>query len=300
MLDVILKILPLFLLIGVGAILKASGLAKDSWVSVMNSLALYVAFPALVFSSLTSTDTVHYGSFFLNSAFLIITTVIAFVILKVLKVRTKLRNAYLLCIMFANSAYLGLPVVSSVLPESLAEAGVIVASYIVVVFTLGIFLLESSKKDGSNFLQVLLRALKNPLLIAALLGILCVQFNVKIPVFIDSTIGMVSSAASPLVLFAIGIFIVKEVKFEKALLHAGILSVFRLLLIPLVFFFIGSFLFTGRDFSVMMIESAMPVAITVFALSEMYPIDKKVVAYTIVVSTVLSVVSIPLIIMLGL
>jgi predicted permease len=44
--------------------------------------------------------------------------------------------------------------------------------------------------------------------------------------------------------------------------------------------------------------AAMPVAITPFVLSEIYDLDKKIVVTSIIISTILSIISIPMIIYL--
>lgn len=288
MIELIFKILPLFLIIGIGSILRITKIAKGSWVSDLNNFAYYVGFPALIFNSFISLKNLNLNIFFISSIILVIITLIFFLILKNLKMKKKISNTYLVCGLTGNVAYLGFPVLTALIPNSEGSVSLIVASYLLVLFTLVLYLIDNKK--GIDEIKKLI---KNPLLISIVLGLFFAKTNVTIPNFIDTSVKMLANSASPVALTALGIFIVQKIKFDSSMKHALIITGIKLILLPLTFFFISKFYFPS--YSILILEAAMPVAITPFALSERYPLDKKIIVYSLLISTIFSVVTLPII-----
>jgi len=76
--------------------------------------------------------------------------------------------------------------------------------------------------------------------------------------------------------------------------RVGIFSIFTLFVLPGVFFFgLVALGFDPLAFAPSILEAAMPLGITPFALAEKYDLDKKFIARGIVFSTILAMTSLP-------
>ncbi len=295
--ELITAIAPIFILIALGVLLRIIKLADDKWVKVLNNLAFYVAFPALIFNSLASLQIgggESYAIFIWNSVLLVLTMLLTYLITWLLKLRKKIRNCYLIAVLFGNTAYLGFPYITSFIEGSGGMISIVIASYIAVVLIIGIWILEVSAHEYAGAWEISKHILRNPLLISVVLGLVFAQFSLKLPIVFDTSIKMLATSASPIVLVALGIFIAKKVEWNKQLAHSLAITVVKLLVLPLLFFLFGLYALKDINFIIPVLEAGMPVAITTFALAQIYPLDKKVVVYSIAISTILSVITLPL------
>jgi hypothetical protein len=106
---------------------------------------------------------------------------------------------------------------------------------------------------------------------------------------------MITASVTPTVLIVIGLFIGKS-KFGKLSewLPIFLFSILKLAILPAIFYF--GVKFSGASFSQFpssIIQAAMPLAITPFALADKYNLNKDFIARSIVLSTILSVISLP-------
>lgn len=281
--NIVFTILPLFLIIALGSFLKIVKIADDSWIKALNNYALYLAFPALIFNSFVSLKTVDHGLFFKNMVLLLIIS--AVIVIALFKEKKEIRNTYLICVLFGNIAYLGFPFLTSLIANSAETVGIIIASSLIVYIGFNITYLDHTKHKSIN----LTRLFKNPLLLAVIFGIIFSLLKIQIPEFASKTLAMLASSASPTALVALGLFLVRKVEFDSSFKHAIIISSLKLLVLPAIFYFID------RTWTIAIIEAAMPVAVTTFSLAEEYPMDKKAVLYSIIISTIISAITLPLI-----
>ena len=292
MLDIIQSIIPLFLIMAIGAAISPF-IDKDKWIEVLNKYGLYIGFPAIIISGLTSAKDYSNLDFSIvgaNFSILIISIVLIFLFTSVFKLKKEIRNTYLICSFWGNVAYLGFPLVSGLFPGSDSLISIIIAVYLLIVFTIGILILEISKENKSpGILNLLKNLFKNPLLLAVLFGIALVILDVTFPPVIQKPIEMFAASASPVVLLSLGIFIFRKINFNKKVYHAAVISFYKLIALPLIFIFLLQFFEVSKSAaSVSIIEAAMPLAITPFALAEIYPLDKEIVAMGVIISTLMS------------
>lgn len=284
--DVFNSILPLFLIVGLGILLKTIKLASNNWIKVLNNYAFFIGMPALILNSLISIKKIDYNIFTYNALILLLFSIIIVVSLKILKTKKELLNTYLICISFGNIAYLGFPFITSIISNSASIVSLIIASSSLVIFGIIVLYLEYTKKGEIN-LKLLKNIPKNPLLLAVFLGLLITTLNITVPKTITNAITMIGNSASPVALIALGMFLVKKISFGKELIHAMIITFIKLILMPIIFFIIN------KEMTIVIIESAMPVAISIFAMSQQYPMKKTIVVYSIMLSTILSIFTLP-------
>lgn len=301
MLEILLIIAPLFIIIFAAAIYQKAQNLSEHWSIILNDYALKIGFPILIFSALASTTfsfTKEANLIIYNSLLILITFLLAYLFGKAFKLKKQMFRTIFICLGFGNVAYLGVPVLTQIKGEAVvASVSIIIAIYLFWMFTIGIGYLDYSKgKKKRHFLKnLLLNLLKNPLLIAVILGLIFAGLQVQIPAIIQKSLSMITASVTPTVLIVIGLFIGKS-KIGKLKKWVPILlfSLATLFLLPAIFYYgIQAFGFTPGEFSPSIIEAAMPLAITPFALADKFDLNKDFIAKSIVLSTILSVVTLP-------
>jgi len=297
MLRIIPLILPIFLVLGCGVVLRVLKAADENWVRVLNRYGLYIGFPALIFESLIHIEGASliqnlpvYG---LNIVLLVAILTLLIVPLKIFKVRNTIANTYIICTFFGNVAYLGYPVVTSVFPNAAGEVSIIIAIYVIILFTIGIGVLEVSKSEYTSPFTILLNIAKNPFIAAVALGIVFIRYGISLPAYLVDALRIIKGSASPVVIISLGIFIAQKVPLRRTWKHSLAITVVRLFAIPALFSIAGWSLDMGSEFFISIVEAGMPLAVTPFALSSVYPLDREVIVSAIVLSTIISIFTLP-------
>ena len=193
-----------------------------------------------------------------------------------------------------NTGNMGLPIcLFAYGSQGLGIAGAIAALIILFHFTLGVFL--ASKKFDISII------LKSPAFYAVIISVLIIYFKIQIPNFIVNTTMLLTYATIFLILMSLGIALtrLKVFSFNKALIS----SIARVFLGPLVgILIIYTFNLSGVAAGVLLIQCSMPSAILNYLVGSIYSPKKVVdnIASMIVVSTVLSFITIPIVVLISL
>ena len=298
MLSFLIQITPVFLIILLGIVFGFFNKNFDlNLVSALNRFAYYVGFPSIVIFSFLNTslkDQSIIESALLNFGLLVFYLLLLLVTLPFILRNKKLENTYLICVLFGNVAYLGFPLLKSIFPNSETLLSLIIAGYLLLIFTVLIVKLElDEKRNKLEILPLIRKLILNPLLLSCFIGIGLKLFNIQLPSILNNGIEMISKSASPVVLFALGVFIAKNKIDLKELKQATYISLIKLLVLPVLFLLIGlGFSIRQNNFQVLIGMATMPVAITPFVLAEIYNLNKKIIVNAIMISTILSLVSI--------
>lgn len=308
-------ILPIFILIGIGVVLQKIlprqpessrlmcqiGLGScETWTTVLNKFALYLALPALIFSSLVETQTTQ-----LLPASLVLFTIIAmigmiglvYLVTTLLGYSSTLRNTYVFNTFFGNIAYIGPPFLVALYgTDILGAISISIAIHVAIAFSIGLILLERSKHhDHIDWSTISSTLIRNPLLLSVFLGLLFLFLSIPIPSTIIDALTMLGATSSPVILIALGTFIATEWDPRVHLGHMIVITSLKLFIIPLICLFFLAMYYTPNVFrDITLLQIAMPVAVSNFALAEAYPMDKKITANVIILSVLVSVCSLSL------
>ncbi|EKD78677.1 MAG: hypothetical protein ACD_41C00299G0002 [uncultured bacterium] len=298
MLSIVFLLLPLFGLIGIGYLAGHHKIAKLTWVSVLNLFGFYIAFPALIFKSLAFADIslqLHGTILLLQLGLAAGIMLLTYGICTWLGLSKADRNTFTIGLYFSNAGYIGISALQLVFGDAAAaEGAVIVSAMIVVTLTLGIGLLEASKHRTIHVTNILRGIIRNPLIWATLAGFAIGFSDVTLPSAVVQFVELLAATASPTVLVALGIFMAFNHPKNHALRQASVLAIGKVVVIPALLGVIMWLLPNSHWLDTTFIQSVMPVAITAFALSEIYPMNRSVVSSAIVFSVLLSFVTIPL------
>ncbi len=276
---------PIFAVIAVGYIWSWSKRKYD--LEFITAIAINLGAPCLAFSTLTNINIDHslLGHVSLAMAAAIALFGISGVL--ILKVFRQPVGGYLAPLMFANIGNMGLPVcLFAYGQEGLAFAIVMFAVVTVGQFTIAIFLYSGSLS--------IIPILKNPVIISIVISAFLLVSGIEPPQWIAKSTKLIGDITIPIMLITLGVSLqrMKVFKFGRALL----LSLVRLC----VGFGTGLFLshlfgFTGAVRGVFILQCSMPVAVFNYLLSERYKKNTEGTAELIIVSTLLSIVALPLI-----
>ena len=292
-------VLPLFLVILAGLIFSRTKAASTLWIDILNKYALWIGFPALVIASLMHLDLngqSYTRLIITNSVYIIICMLLAFPVASVFKLTNRIKRSLFLVLSFGNVAYLGIPVLHNAFGETvLPVAAIISAVYVFWLLTLGIILIEINGEEKFDSKKLVFSLLKNPLLISVFVGLMIVVFNIKLPEIAEKTILLFSNSVTAVVLFSLGIFLgLHKTGKPKEWLTALTFTLITILVLPFIFYF--TIKNTGMEtlqFKATILDSAMPLGLTPYAISVQYNLEVSLVSRIVVLATLLSVFTIP-------
>ena len=284
-------IFPVFFVIGVGYYLGKKNPKFDT--NFITVFAGNIGTPAMIFYTVTTTGItlnifIHYFVYALLmiGGFALIGLILLFLLRKDLSME-------LPPLILPNTGNMGIPIcLFAYGTEGLGIASAVASVIILFHFTLGIFL---AKKKFSLDVVV-----KSPPVYAIIISVIFLFFQIQTPLFLENTTFLLTYATIFLVLMSLGIALTK-LKFS--LKDSILLSLCRVILGPVIaFIIIYYFNLSGFAAGVLLIQSAMPSAILNYLVGSMYSPKKIVdsIASTIVVSTIISFFTIPIVVFFAL
>ena len=158
-------------------------------------------------------------------------------------------------------------------------------------WSVGVEILDSDQEVSHSTLYKLLR---NPSIVAVVLGLIRGLLQIPFPEFLDRAIETMGSTVSPLSAIMIG-SIIASIDF-RAIYERGVIryTVIRLLLIPFAVLIVSKAL--GLDetlIGVLTIMSSMPAGATTALLAAQYDLDEELASKIVFVTTLLSIVTVP-------
>ena len=284
-------IFPVFFVIGVGYYLGKKNPKFDT--NFITTFAGNIGTPAMIFYTVTTTGISFsiFTQYFIYALIMIGGfAVIGLIFLFLLK---KDLSMELPPLILPNTGNMGIPIcLFAYGSQGLGVASAIASVIILFHFTLGIFL---AKKKFSLDIVI-----KSPPVYAIIISVIFLYFQIETPLFLENTTFLLTYATIFLVLMSLGIALTR---FKFSLKDSIILSLCRVILGPLIaFIIIYNFDLSGFAAGVLLIQSAMPSAILNYLVGSMYSPKKVVdsIASTIVVSTVMSFVTIPVVVFFAL
>ena len=280
---------PVFFVIGIGYYLGKKNPKIDT--TFITNFAANIGTPAMIIYAVTSTG-INFETF-KDYFWYYLLAISAFAIVGIptlyfLKTKDIIRE--LPPLIMPNTGNMGVPIcLFAYGTEGLGVSASITSIIILFHFTVGVFL-----ADRKFNLYIIL---KNPPFYAILFSAIVLYYNLTLPTVIINTTEWLMYATIFLILMSLGIALVrlKVFSFSKAI----ICSLTRMLLGPLIgFLLILYFKLDGFAAGVLLIQCSMPSAVLNYLVASMYSPKKIVdsVASTIVVSTLMSFVTIPIVV----
>ncbi|MEN4017213.1 MAG: AEC family transporter [Methanobacterium sp.] len=289
-------IIPIIIMIIAGYLFKKTDVLKAEHAIALNKIVINIALPALIFLAIYDID-LSILPVIAPIPFICILTgvlsgLIAYVFATIRKYPQKTRWSIVLTSAMFNSGFLGYPVVLGVFgAEGLVRAVFYDLGSMILFIAFGVLLLLIY---GGKYTTILRRALIFPPLWAVVLAVILNLINFDIGFLFSNTLDYLSGAAIPLIMISLGLSL--EFRGIKENIQTVFsVSLIKLILSPVIALSIVAILgMGGLEKQVTIIEAAMPSAMLSLVLAITYNLDIKTTAACIFASTLISLVTIPL------
>lgn len=322
-LKVIYNVALLFLMMLPGIIMKKCKLSVDGFGKGISNLVLYVAQPALIFMAYLRP---YNKEILLNSAYVLVLSILFHAVFAIVammsykKAPDAIRRMLRFATIFSNAAFMGIPLISAVLEDTYPGATVYASIYNITfnlfLWSLGVYICTDKRDRNVNGIEddveeiqhkaSPLKALYHPVTIAAAIGLVffILPINDYVPSIIEEAFVMLKNLVAPLSMVVIGLRLADmDLKgiFKDKFMY--LFLAMRHVLLPLVALAIvklaGLIVPVSEVVATaVVIMAAAPAATSATMFAEMYDCDANYVSKLVTVSTLLSIVTMPLIIML--
>jgi hypothetical protein len=199
---------------------------------------------------------------------------------------------------FANTGYLGIPLVSvaygerAALPAALATVATNIVSFALAIVCLELFV--NPRRGGVR--RALGGVARSPLIWPIALAFVLVALEVKIPLPAERFASLLAAAAGPCALFAIGLF-VSQLSIRAGAASSWQTSVLKLVLHPLLMAAAAFWILPVDPFwaKIAVVCAALPLGATAFVLAQRYKLLEAETSTGAVISTAASVVTVSLV-----
>lgn len=297
---ILTTILSIIIMIGLGYFLKRIDFLSEKDIDPFNKIVMYILMPCMIFHAIFTADISLIPKLgilpFIILASSFATGIISYFILKQLKLDDKKLWSVLVTVMIANTAFMGYPVTLGIY----GQAGFLRAIFCDMA-TLCIFLLLSFVlilKFGGTIKTAFKKIALFPPVWAVVLGLCFNWLNIPIGSVLDNTVNYLGQGAIPLIMVTLGLSIdFSALARSKSMIVFT--SIMKLAFFPIVAFLIVNYLgLMDLQYQVSIVEAAMPSGMLSLLLSITYKLDYEQTSDCILINTVISLITLPAIIML--
>lgn len=303
MIDVFLQTVPFFGLIALGYMAVRSGFFTAEATAIITKFVFYFALPAMLLRFSMSMDLADVLDWdFVAAYFVGSLAVYALATLVAIARRVGVAEAAIeaQCAIIGNVGFLGIPMLALLLGDAAIGPIMMVLAVDLVFFGSLVVILITGSRDGrlrlGTLKTVFVGVVKNPMVMSIIAGLAMSQGQVRLPVPAMDFLTLLGAAATPGALFAIGGSLAG--KTAERLSVASWLTLCKLVLHPVC---VGAFALLVFNVDpvaagMMIAAAALPVAGNVYIIAQHYAVAPARVSTAILVSTVISVVTIPFVI----
>lgn len=303
MLSIFKELVTLFVVVGVGYGAKKARFMIVEFDRMLSRLVINLALPGLILGSVLTADTLPsrqevLATFAIACASYVVLAAVAYGFTALLRIPAGHRGVYRFMLCFGNVGFIGFPVVSTIFgPEALIYATVFNLPFNFLVFTVGAWFLTQDT-DGDVKVKPSWRTFVTPVMISCVVAIALTLAGVHHAPILGDALSTLGSITTPAALLIIGSSLANlPVRDLVGGPRLWVCAIFRLLVMPVIIWAIFH-LFAPQSLllSIIIVLSGMPVATNGTMLCYQYGGNSRVMAQGTFVTTVLALVSIPLLV----
>lgn len=296
---VINGVISLFLIMLLGVYGSKRNIITDEVNKGLTEILLKITLPLMIVSSFVFTfDESMKKNINKTFVYAFLTFVIVAIIsyLFLIPVKSKKRNILQFANVFSNCGFIGFPIMESIYGfEGVIYTSIFNMYFAIFTWTYGILIFT-----GKITFKEIKKVLLNPCVIAVYIGVFIMKFNIQIPAVIYSTIKTVGSMTSPLSMIIVGVILSKaniKANLKDWTIYYG--SIIKLLVIPILLYLITLIINdNSKVANTMLILSAMPAAAMTSILAENFNEEKEYAAVIVFFTTLISLITFPIILKL--
>lgn len=285
------SVMPIFLLMLTGYILKAVNIADKKGFDTVNRLVFKAFLPTLLFYNIYKTesaDVVNPGLMIFTVAGTLIVFAVGYASVFILTKDNAKRGVMLQGFFRSNYAILGLPLVEYICEGKTSGLSSLMVAVIVPLFNvLAVISLERFRDGKLNIPKMLKGVLTNTLIIGCLLGLVFYLAGIKLPDVVEKAVSDVAKIASPLAIIVLGASFTFS-SLRGCVKELCTVVAARLVIVPAIAILFAVLLgFTGEALACVLIAFGAPVAVSSFSMAQQMGGDEALAAQVVVVSSAL-------------
>lgn len=305
MLIIFESILPIFLLVILGVVLKRTRLINESFWSGLEQFGYFVLFPALLFQTLSTTDfsSLDSGSVGLVSLLAVgVMTALVLAIWPLLKARGMGGPSYTSVFQTSTrwNGFMALAIAEKLTGQTgLSVIAIIMASIIVPLNLINVGVMVWFSGESRGLKTFVVRIVTNPIIIGALLGVLVNFAGISIYAPVMTAVDLIASASLGLGLVTVGagLRVADALKPQPSVLMTVVL---KLLVFPAVAVLLALvFGLSGEIVVMIALGAAVPTAMNGYVLAKQMGGDADLYAAAATVQTVAAFFTIPVVLYLA-
>ena len=293
-------ILPVFAVILTGWIVGYTGYLSRALSDALIHFAYNIAMPALLIVTIAQ-EPAHS---LINWRFLVafgggslLCFILVFGIMSILGSRSLAsRTMHGMAASMTNTGFVALPVLQAIYGQHAVLPAAIATVFVaVVMFPAAVILLEFGQRDAQGSRTAAIVTVKhivlNPMVVSTLIGMAWSVIGLPLPRPLTAYLGILADALTPCALFAIGLGLSIE-GLRANIGRASLLSAVKLIIMPLMVYGLSVSLRLDPLYTIAaVICGAVPTAKTVYILAGEYHCEEMMVASTVSMTTLASVIS---------
>ncbi|GAB6055448.1 AEC family transporter [Methanobacterium movens] len=290
-------VLSIIVMVILGYLIRRWGVLEAKDAQSLNKIVVNLAIPSMIFLAMYGADLSIIPILAPIPLVCImvaaITGTLAYIWTRSKNLPQKTRWSIIIPAAMLNSGFLGYPIALGVFgTDGLVRAIFYDMGSILVFIGFGIILLFIF---GGRYQDILKRAIIFPPLWGIILGTAANYWTIPLGFLVDDVLGYLAGAAIPLIMISLGLSL--ELKGIKENIEAAtITSIIRLIISPAIAFLIVYMIgMSGLERTVTIIQAAMPSAMLSMVLAINYELDLKLTASCVFFTTILSLVTLPII-----
>ncbi|HLV10419.1 MAG TPA: AEC family transporter [Halanaerobiales bacterium] len=297
------SVFSILIMISIGCILTARKWFDEELARLFSRIIINITLPALMVHNMVTSFTgdellALLGGLRIPFITILVSYLISISVSHVFDIPRNRRGLFRTMFAFSNTIFIGLPVNIALFGEiSVPYVTLFYIANTTLFWTLGIY--EIRRDDGAVegiFSMETVKRIFSPILMAFIISVILVLVGFKLPNFILDTLKYMSNLTTPLSMLTIGI-IIYQIRPDEFKINRDLILILlgRFLLSPLIAYsvfklFGGSFLML----KVFVIEAAMPVMTTIAIVGHAYNADHRYASVMVTISTIISLIMIPI------
>ena len=318
----------LFIMMIPGLIMKKCHMASENMGKGLSNLVLYIAQPALIVYAYINYEG-EFKDIWLNALLVLIFSTLAHIVFAAAALSTfkkapdNQRRMLRFATVFANAAFMGIPLIEAILgAEAAIYASIYNVSFNLILWTLGVELCTANRDENGDGITDgdvtekkkhkihLWQILTHPVNMASFIGIICLVLGLNIHTvnlgLVADALFMLKSLVAPLSMVVIGLrladidlrgvfkdkYLYEFLALRHFLLPLAVLLIMKL--ISIIGVPVGDTVTT-----VVMIMACAPAATSATMFAEKFNCDAVYVSRAVIISTVICIATMPLVIMVS-
>ena len=293
-----------FILMSVGYLLYCIKIMDSDFNKKLTNFVLKVSMPCMVLSSVfSSSEDRDLGKvlfvFLVAIIMYALLPVIGMLIAKIIGCKVENRGIYVFMTIFTNTGFMGFPVIESIIgSEALFYAAIFNLIFNVMLFTVGVKAINYPEKSGQK--TDIVKILLHPGVMSAIIAIVIYFTGIELPSVISGSITQIGDLTPTLAMLLMGASLAKvPIKnvFNEARIYVFI--ILKQIALPLLsWVVIKNFISDPIIQLVTLTMISLPIANSVVMFTIEYDKDEELAAKNVFLSTVASIVLLPLVLYL--